>query len=65
MFEEFVSAQMAPKMIRNKLQIYDDNPQLIRKRFSYDQSNKLIEYTITYYNANNYEYRTRIFYRRK
>ena len=65
MFEEFVRAEIAPKMIRNKLQIYDESPQLIRKRYAYNQSNKLIEYTITYYNANNYEYRTRIFYRRK
>lgn len=65
MFEEYVSAVIAPKHIRSILQIYDDTPQLKRKRYSYDEANKLIEYTETYYNASNYEYRARIFYRRK
>lgn len=64
-FDEFVSAVISPRHIRSILQIYDDQPQLKRKRFSYDEENKLIEYTETYYNAQNYEYRARIYYRRK
>jgi len=65
MFEEYVSAVLAPKQIRNVLQIYDDTPQLKRKRYSYDESNRLVEYTETFYNAAHYEYRARLFYRRK
>jgi GntR family transcriptional regulator len=65
MFDEYVSAVVAPKNIRNLLHIYDDTPQLKRKRYAYDLNNKLIEYTETYYNAAHYEYRTRLFYRRK
>ncbi|HOI85778.1 MAG TPA: GntR family transcriptional regulator [Acholeplasmataceae bacterium] len=64
-FEEVVSAVIAPKNVRNLLHIYDESPQLKRKRYAYDASNKLIEYTETYYNAAHYEYRTRLFYRRK
>ncbi|MBE0700381.1 MAG: GntR family transcriptional regulator [Acholeplasmataceae bacterium] len=64
-FEEYVSAVHAPKAIRNVLQIYDDAPQLKRKRYSYDDTNRLIEYTETFYNAAHYEYRTRLFYRKK
>lgn len=64
-FEEYISAVEAPKQIKNVLQIYDDTPQLKRKRFSYDEGNRLIEYTETYYNAKHYEYRTRLFYRKK
>jgi len=64
-FEEFVSAVIAPKNIKTLLQITDDSPQLKRKRFSYDEKNKLIEYTETYYNAAHYEYRTKLFYRKK
>lgn len=63
-FEEYISAVKAPKPIQNVLQIYDDTPQLKRKRFSYDESNRLIEYTETYYNSMHYEYRTRLFYRK-
>lgn len=63
-FEEFVSAVNASKHIRQLLKIYDDAPQLKRKRYSYDETNRLIEYTETYYNAAHYEYRTQIFYRR-
>jgi GntR family transcriptional regulator len=65
MFEEYVSAVIAPKHIRNLLHIYDDTPQLKRKRYAYDANSKLVEYTETYYNAAHYEYRTRLFYRRK
>ena len=64
-FEEYISAVDAPKNIKNVLQIYDDTPQLKRKRFSYDEANRLLEYTETYYNAKHYEYRTRLYYRKK
>ncbi|TVP86300.1 MAG: GntR family transcriptional regulator [Acholeplasmataceae bacterium] len=64
-FEEFVSAVNAAKNIKQLLQIYDDAPQLKRKRYSYDETNRLIEYTETFYNAAHYEYRTRLFYRKK
>ena len=64
-FEEYVSAVIAPKHVRNLLRIYDDSPQLKRKRYAFDASNRLVEYTETWYNAAHYEYRTRLFYRRK
>lgn len=64
-FDEYISAVDAPKAIKNVLQIYDETPQLKRKRFSYDGTNQLIEYTETYYNPKHYEYRTRLFYRKK
>jgi len=64
-FEEYVSAVHAPKAIKNILQIYDDTPQLKRKRYSFDDTNRLIEYTETFYNSAHYEYRTRLFYRKK
>ena len=64
-FEEVVTAVRAPKNIRNALNITDDlAPQLKRKRLSYDDSNKLIEYTETFYNTEHYEYRTKIYYRK-
>jgi DNA-binding GntR family transcriptional regulator len=63
-FDEYVSAVHAPKNVRTLLQIYDDSPQLKRKRFSYGENNRLLEYTETYYNAKLYEYRTRLFYRK-
>lgn len=63
-FDEFVSAVNASKEIKDLLQIVDDAPQLKRKRFSYDQNNRLIEYTETYYNSKLYEYRARLYYRK-
>lgn len=64
-FEEYVSAVHASKQIKNLLKIYDDSPQLKRKRYSYDDTNRLLEYTETFYNSAHYEYRTRLFYRKK
>jgi GntR family transcriptional regulator len=64
-FEEYVSAVHASKQIKNLLKIYDDAPQLKRKRYSYDDTNRLLEYTETFYNSAHYEYRTRLFYRKK
>ncbi|MFA5693685.1 MAG: GntR family transcriptional regulator [Acholeplasmataceae bacterium] len=64
-FEEIVSAVIAPKYIKNALEIHDENtPQLKRKRFAYDDKNRLIEYTETFYNSESYEYRTKLFYRK-
>ena len=64
-FEEYVSAVKAPKEITQKLKIYYDAPQLKRVRFAYDESNRLIEYTETFYNSLLYEYRTSISYKKK
>jgi len=64
-FEEYVSAVKAAKDVTQKLKIYYDAPQLKRVRYSYDEHDKLIEYTETFYNALLYEYRTSISYRKK
>jgi len=64
-FEEFVSAVKAPKEITQRLKIYYDAPQLKRVRYSYDEHDRLLEYTETFYNALLYEYRTSISYRKK
>lgn len=64
-FEETVSAVKAPKDITQRLKIYYDAPQLKRVRYSYDENDRLIEYTETFYNALLYEYRTSIWYRKK
>lgn len=64
-FEEVVTAVRAPKEIRKALLIHDEySPQLKRKRLSYDDRNKLIEYTETFYHTEHYEYRTKIYYRK-
>jgi len=63
-FEEFVSAVHAKQEVKNLLQVDSTSPQLKRKRFSYDVTGKLIEYTETFYNAQQYEYRTKIFYKK-
>lgn len=64
-FEEKVTAVKAPREITTKLKIYHDAPQLKRIRYAYDEHNRLIEYTETFYNALLYEYRTSISYRKK
>lgn len=63
-FEEFVSAVQAKQEVKLLLQVDAITPQLKRKRFSYDVTGKLIEYTETFYNAQQYEYRTKIFYKK-
>jgi GntR family transcriptional regulator len=55
----------APKDITQRLKIYYDAPQLKRVRYSYDEHERLLEYTETFYNALLYEYRTSISYRKK
>ncbi len=63
-FEEIISAVNTSKEIKDKLLIFNDSPQLRRDRFAYDQNNILIEYTETYYNAERYQYRTKMYYRK-
>jgi len=63
-FEEFVSAVQAKQEVKALLQVDAITPQLKRKRFSYDVTGTLIEYTETFYNAQQYEYRTKIFYKK-
>lgn len=62
-FEEFVSAVHASYEIKKIFSEDAMTPQLKRKRFSYDITGKLIEYTETYYRAQNYEYRTKIYHK--
>jgi GntR family transcriptional regulator len=64
-FDEYVSAVCVNDEIKKYLDVEEGTPILKRKRFSYNESEKIIEYTETYYNANFYEYRTSIDYRKK
>lgn len=64
-FEESISAVKAPREITSLLRIYSDAPQLKRVRFSYDENNRLVEYTENFYNSLLYEYRTSIRYRKR
>ncbi len=64
-FEEYVGAVSLTIKLRDILKITDDSPILRRKRFSFDEDNKLIEYTETFYNSKLYEYRARLIYRKK
>ncbi|MBI9009928.1 MAG: GntR family transcriptional regulator [Tenericutes bacterium] len=63
-FDEYVSAVMITDELKGLLEIEDDEPVLKRKRFSYDSNNNLVEYTETFYNSKQYEYRTRLIYRK-
>lgn len=63
-FEEVVSAVTVTDELKEILKIDDDTPVLKRIRYSYDEKNRLAEYTETFYNANQYEYRTRLIYRK-
>ncbi len=63
-FDEYVSAVMITDELKLLLEIENDEPVLKRKRFSYDSDNKLVEYTETFYNSNQYEYRARLIYRK-
>ncbi|OQX93228.1 MAG: hypothetical protein B6I17_03630 [Tenericutes bacterium 4572_104] len=64
-FEEYVGAVPLTIRLKEILKITDDSPILRRKRYSFDEENKLIEYTETFYNSKLYEYRTRLIYRKK
>lgn len=64
-FDEYVSATATTEELKKILEIDDETPVLKRKRFSYDENDRIIEYTETYYNGNFYEYRTSINYRKK
>lgn len=63
-FDEYVSAVNPTDELIKILEIKDDSPVLKRKRFSYGEKNELIEYTETFYNSKEYEYRTRLIYRK-
>lgn len=63
-FEEVFSAVKASKEILEKLRLEEDSAQLKRIRYSYDTQNQLIEYTVNYYNADLYEFRTSMTYRK-
>ncbi len=63
-FDEYVSAVVLSEELSEILQMTGETPVLKRKRFSYDENYKLIEYTETFYNSTLYEYRTRLLYRK-
>lgn len=64
-FDEYVSAVVPTEELKRILDIDADTPVLKRKRFSYNEKDRIIEYTETFYNGNFYEYRTSINYRKK
>ena len=63
-FEEYVSAVHAKAEVKKIFNVDAIAPQLKRKRFSYDVTGRLIEYTETFYHAQHYEYRSKIFYKK-
>jgi DNA-binding GntR family transcriptional regulator len=63
-FDEYVSAVTLTDELRKILDLDVETPILKRKRFSYSEDDKIIEYTETFYNGNFYEYRTSINYRK-
>jgi len=54
--KEEVSASLAGKMIAEKLEIDENDPILVRKRFVYDINGKAVEYNIGYYRADCFTY---------
>lgn len=64
-FDEYVSAVTLTDELKKILNIEVETPILKRRRFSYNEDNKIIEYTETFYNGNFYEYRTSINYRKR
>lgn len=54
--EQRISACSADEKISNKLEIKKGEPVLLLKRKSFDEENKIIEYTKGYYISNRYEY---------
>jgi len=64
-FDEYVSAVVPTEELKKILDIEAETPILKRKRFSYNEKDRIIEYTETFYNGNFYEYRTSINYRKK
>ena len=63
-FEEYVSAVHAKAEVKKIFNVDAISPQLKRKRFSYDVTGRLIEYTETFYHAQHYEYRSKIYYKK-
>lgn len=54
--KEEISARLAGSFIAEKLDIFDNDPILIRKRFVYDVNDTPIEYNIGYYKADSFTY---------
>ena len=59
-FEEQIEAVMPTKEMASLLSIDKDACVLKRIRWGYDQKHKLIEYTVSYYDANLYKYNIEI-----
>lgn len=59
-FEEVISAINPTEEMVDLLEIEEDTPVLKRIRFAYDENDRLIEYTETFYNARRYEYRANV-----
>lgn len=53
---EVVRAVAASHEVAQNLQIAPDSPVLFRERTSYDENNKLLEYTLSYYPGDRYAY---------
>lgn len=54
--KEEVKASLAGKFLAEKLEIDDNDPILIRKRFVYDTEGRPVEYNIGYYRADSFTY---------
>lgn len=53
---EIFKAVIAEAMVSEKLEIKPGDPLLIRERVSYDQDQKVLEYTVSYYLGERYSY---------
>ncbi|MBV4358222.1 GntR family transcriptional regulator [Pinibacter aurantiacus] len=54
--QEEISAKAATKFIAEKLEIEQNSPVLLRKRFVFDQGDRPIEYNLGYYRADSFVY---------
>lgn len=64
-FEEYISSIVGSKEVRNYLKVDNDVPLLKRERYAYNEQNELVEFTETFYNGNDYHYRTKLIYDKK
>lgn len=55
--KEEISARLAGEKYAEKLEIEENDPILIRKRYVYDAEGKPIEYNVGYYRADSFTYR--------
>jgi GntR family transcriptional regulator len=58
--DESISAAVADADIARKLDISRRAPLLVRRRLSYTTAMRPVEYTITFYRADRYEYKIRL-----